>query len=87
MNTIIKREERQEDEAAIHGLNEEAFRGSAEANIVDALRRGGKVTLSLVAEIDAEAVGNICLSPVAVDSGETVRIVQGLAPMAVVPAL
>jgi putative acetyltransferase len=74
------------DEVAIHRVNALAFETEAEANLVDALRRNGGVTLSLVAEDEGEIVAHILFSPVTIDRGGAVSTMIGLAPMAVVPS-
>jgi putative acetyltransferase len=80
------REEQPADVEAIYAVNAEAFEGEGEARLVDALRAGGGLSLSLVAEVDGGIVGHIAFSPVTVTraDGTTVSGV-GLAPMAVVP--
>ncbi len=57
MNVII-RPETDQDRAAIWHANQAAFEGNAEADLVDALRDGGFVVLSLVAEVDGKVVGH-----------------------------
>lgn len=76
------REERPGDVTAIRELNTLAFGQDQEANIVDALRSNGAVSLSLVATLDGQVVGHILYSPASVGSG-----VRGaaLGPMAVRP--
>jgi putative acetyltransferase len=76
------REERPEDAAAIRLVHDEAFGGDAEGRIVDALRRNGGLTLSLVATIDGTVVGHVAFSPVHAGTGVTG---SGLAPVAVRP--
>lgn len=71
---------------AIHAVNAAAFERAGEAQLVDALRAGGGLVLSLVAEEEGAIVGHIAFSPVTVtqrDGGVAPGI--GLAPMAVVP--
>jgi putative acetyltransferase len=80
---IVIRQEQPEDTAAIHQVNEQAFGQRAEANLVDALRRNGKVTLSLVADDNGRVVGHILFSPVVIEAGEKQLCGVGLAPMAV----
>ena len=83
--SILVRAETADDLGAVRRINEQAFDGAAEAELVDALRRRGAVTLSLVAEIDGEVVGHILFSPATIVSdGEQVPAVA-LAPMAVMP--
>jgi putative acetyltransferase len=62
-----------------------AFPTEEEACLVDALRRGGKVEVSLVALIVERIVGHVLFSPVSIDApGARAREV-GLAPVAVRP--
>ncbi len=97
--TVVIRDEAPEDAAAIADVNRAAFPTHAEARLVDALRAGAHLTLSLVAVEDTVddacdecaraglVVGHIAFSPVSVLCGDG-RIRHGLAlgPMAVVPA-
>jgi putative acetyltransferase len=75
------RPETENDVAAIRSVNEACFPGPGEANLVDALRHGGSLLVSLVAVVDDRVVGHIAFSPVTTDSGD---IAVGLAPVAVV---
>ena len=86
MKTI--REERPGDEAAIRALTAAAFEGMAfsagtEPAIIDALRRDGDLTLSLVAE-EGGIVGHVAFSGVAV--GAETSGWFGLGPVSVRPA-
>ncbi len=82
------REEQPGDRDAIHAVNEAAFETGAEAGLVDALRAGGGLLLSLVAEAGGELVGHIAFSAVTVTRADgTLAGGVGLAPMAVVPRL
>lgn len=82
MNSIRSEEPR--DRQAVRKLNEAAFGGPAEANLVEALHRDGAAVVALVAERDGEVVGHILFSPVSVEPATPRRLV-GLAPMAVAP--
>jgi putative acetyltransferase len=84
---VLIRPEKHKDIAAIRNVNEQAFGSPAEADLVDALRRNGKATLSLVAEDDGQVVGHILFSPVTIESGDARLVGVGLAPMAVLPEL
>jgi putative acetyltransferase len=84
---MIIRTEKPGDIAAIRQVNVQAFGRAAEADLVDALRRNGKATLSLVAEDDGRIVGHILFSPVTIESGCDQFIGVGLAPMAVLPEM
>jgi len=82
---MIIRLEQPEDVPGIRIVNERAFGSSSEADIVDALRRNGKATISLVAEDEGCVVGHILFSPVTVETGERELAGLGLAPVAVLP--
>lgn len=80
------RPETPEGQKAIWHVNQAAFNGEAEANLVDALRDGGYADVSLVAEIDDKIVGHILFSRISINiSVGTVEAVS-LAPMAVHPS-
>ncbi len=72
------------DQAAIRALNQAAFETSAEADLVDALRRDARPFISLVALDGDTLVGQIAFSPARLDSDPGLRI-AGLGPMAVLP--
>jgi putative acetyltransferase len=76
----ILRPERPGDEPAIRDVIASAFPAGAEAKLVSLLREAGRLSISLVAEVDGEVVGHVGFSPVTVDSGATGA---GLAPLAV----
>ncbi|MCI0666125.1 MAG: N-acetyltransferase [Acidobacteria bacterium] len=82
---MIVRKENPGDIEAIRHVNEMAFGGPSEADLVDALRRHGKVTISLVAEEDSQIVGHILFSPVTLEPGINAFAAVGLAPLAVLP--
>ena len=82
--SVLIRPEATEDQATIRRINEEAFETTTEADLVDILRRNGKVTLSLVASAAGSLIGHILFSPVTIDQAPVLRAV-GLAPMAVLP--
>jgi putative acetyltransferase len=82
------RQERPGDADSIRALTAAAFKGVAhsdqtEAQIVDALRAAGALTLSLVAMRDGEIVGHVAFSPVRIN-GATGHW-QGLGPVSVWP--
>jgi putative acetyltransferase len=82
--TVI-RPETAEDREAIWKVNRSAFDSDAEANLVDALRNGGFVEVSLVAEVDEQIAGQILFSRVTIITKvETVEALS-LAPLAVLP--
>lgn len=79
------RSELPEDVEAIYSLNQEAFEGIAEANLVNNLRTSNAMILSLVAIKNNEIVGHIAFSPVTIESDQATVNAVGLAPMAVSP--
>ena len=83
---VTVREEQAGDEAAIRRVNEQAFGSPAEADLVDALRDSGALTVSLVAVSNEEIVGHIAFSPIALEPEKAPLRAVGLAPMAVLPA-
>lgn len=80
---MIRTEEPSDREAVRH-VNETAFGGPTEADLVEALHRGGATVAALVAELNGEVVAHILFSPVSVEPSTTKQLV-GLGPMAVVP--
>ena len=85
MNITI-RPESIEDLQSIWHVNQSAFEGDAEANLVDALRDGGFVEVSIVAEVDGKVVGHILFSRVAIVTKVGTVDALSLAPMAVLPS-
>jgi putative acetyltransferase len=83
--TPVIRHEADGDRKSIFEVNVQAFPTPAEARLVDALRDGGFVRVSLVAEINGRIVGHVLFSyrPI-VTSTEMVPSLS-LAPMAVIP--
>src|SRR5215475_8091160 len=77
--------ENPEDIPAIRIVNERAFGRPAEADLVDALRRNGKASISLVAVDGGGIVGHIFFSLVTIQSKGAELIGIGLAPLAVIP--
>ena len=80
--------ERPEDHAAIRAVTAAAFGGSSyghngEADIVEALRADGALTVSLAAEAEGEIVGHVAFSPVAITTAEGDW--YGLGPISVAP--
>lgn len=84
--SVLIRNETDTDSSPIWKLNQTAFGGHDEADLVDALRAGGFVSLSLVAELNHQIVGHILFGPVSIldDAGSTIQAAS-LAPMAVAP--
>lgn len=84
MYTLI-RPETDADHAAIREINRRAFGTDAEGRLVDALRAGGYVRCSLVAEIDSRIVGHILFSDLPIETARGSIPAVALAPMAVLP--
>jgi putative acetyltransferase len=79
------RREIPEDIEAIRHVNEEAFGGKEEADIVDALRKRSATVLSLVATDEGRVIGHILFSPVTIESESSSFPAVALAPMSVLP--
>jgi len=77
------RAEQVHDYAAVRRINEAAFDGPAEANLIEILRQRADPVVSMVAEKDGKVLGHIMFSPVSVQGAN--GLVMGLAPMAVNP--
>lgn len=84
MTDLLIRPEQSHDRDAVRLVNERAFGGHEEADLVEALHRAQAAVVALVAEIGAEVVGHILFSPVTVEHSRGQRLL-GLAPMAVEP--
>jgi putative acetyltransferase len=82
---ITIRKEAPQDVVTVRRINELAFEGTVEADIVDALRGAAQPQLSLVAEYAGGVIGHIFFSPVTIRSADSVFDAIGLAPMAVLP--
>ena len=85
---VIIRSERPYDHAAIGGVIRAAFDGKPyaagdEAELVDALRDKGALTVSLVAEVDRQVIGQIALSRARAADGTPGWYALG--PVAVLP--
>jgi len=85
--SITIRPETQEDHAAIWKVHRAAFKLEIESNLVDALRTGGFVEVSLVAESGGEIVGHILFHHLSVVTKDKTAEVLSLAPMSVLPDL
>jgi putative acetyltransferase len=84
MNITI-RSEITEDRESVWNVNQTAFDGDDEANLVDALRDGGFVVASIVAELNDEIAGHILFSHVSILTEHRSVDAVSLAPMAVSP--
>ena len=77
--------ERDEDYKGIKSLNDLAFQGPVEGEIVDKIRSSCAEIISLVAADENGIIGHIFFSPVTAMSGEDKIKGMGLGPMAVLP--
>ncbi|MFO1022747.1 MAG: N-acetyltransferase [Planctomycetales bacterium] len=82
---LLIRAEIDADIAAIHAVHARAFGQEDEAKLVDALRAGGFVVLSLVAVEQNEIVGHVLLSRLPLHTGEGIVPLLSLAPVGVWP--
>lgn len=78
---MLIRPEQPADIEAIHDVQAGSFPTELEANLVDALRQSGRLTVSLVAEIGGTIIGHVAFSPVTTAGGATGI---GLGPVGVV---
>ena len=70
----------------IRQVNEAAFGGAEEADLVEALRTAeGLVLLSVVAELDGQIVGHILFSRMTIETSTGSVAAVALAPLAVLP--
>lgn len=79
------RQEEPRDLSAIYRVNKAAFGGEHEPKLVDQLRTGTDLVISLVAEIDGKVVGHVAMSRIAVTSEDAEAGGLALAPVAVEP--
>jgi len=87
MNIEI-RDERAADVAAIDAVTIAAFLNAphtshSEQFVVSALRRAGKLAISLVADAGGEVIGHVAVSPVSISDGAPAWF--GLGPISVLP--
>lgn len=85
MSTVV-RTETTADYPAVRDVNRLAFGGEDEARLVDALRVGGHVRTSFVAEEDGRLVGHILFSDLPIVTLYGTVEALALAPLAVVPS-
>jgi len=83
--TLTIRPETDHDRDAIFRVHSLAFGRVDEARLVDALRSGSFVRLSLVAETAGQIVGHILFSGLTIEGREGLLSALALAPLAVVP--
>jgi len=82
---MLIRHESRTDYRRIRELNDGAFGGSEESQLIDNLRTGGQVLLSLVAEEQGDLIGHILFSRIQIENGDgnPALPVVALAPMCV----
>ncbi len=83
--SITIRSEVTADIEAVRHVNRLAFGQDDEARLVDALRDGGYLRVSLVAEQGGQVVGHILFSDLSIITGAGTVPALALAPMAVLP--
>jgi putative acetyltransferase len=79
------RPESPSDHLAIEEVHLSAFGGPGEGRLVEALRKGGGLEISLVAEVDGRVVGHIAFSPARIMGESVTTTALALAPVAVLP--
>ncbi|MCW8915800.1 MAG: N-acetyltransferase [Magnetovibrio sp.] len=81
------REEQEGDQQGIRDVNDAAFGGIAESQLIDRLREDGLFITSLVADEYGEIVAHITFSELEIRSNDGNSTIRGaaLAPMAVAP--
>lgn len=86
-NVIIRSEnsESAEERLAIRSVNQAAFGGAEEADLVDNLRSDENMLISLVAELDREIVGHVLFSRMWIETPGGMVPAVALAPVAVLP--
>jgi putative acetyltransferase len=83
--TLRIRPETKIDHPAIREVNRLAFGGEMESRLVDDLRDGEFMRISLVAELDGIVIGHICFSELSITTELGPVAALSLAPMAVLP--
>src|SRR6516165_5649709 len=83
--SVLIRPETAADHDPIRYVNRLAFGQDHEARLVDTLRDGGYVRVSLVAEQTGQIVGHILFSDLPIITGAGTISALALAPMAVLP--
>jgi putative acetyltransferase len=85
VNIRVEDSESLEERSVIRTINEAAFGGLDEAELVDKLRADGHALVSLVAEVDAGIVGHIMFSRMWIQTPTGSASAVALAPVAVLP--
>lgn len=84
MNVVV-RGEGAGDRWAVRAVNEAAFGGCAEADLVERLHDEGDALFGLVAEAEGRVVGHILFSRLPIDTADKTIAAAPLAPLAVLP--
>jgi putative acetyltransferase len=84
--SVVIRPETAADYPAIRDVNRLAFGRDDEANLVDALRKGGHVRISLAAEEEGRIVGHVLFGELPIETEAGTVEALALAPMAVIPS-
>ncbi|MBC2253598.1 N-acetyltransferase [Listeria welshimeri] len=85
---MIIRKEQPQDFQAIRRVNEEAFKGTVEADLIESIRSSDyyQPSLSLVVEaFDGNIVGYLMFSEISLEAAGGSRFILALAPLAVLP--
>ena len=82
---LVIRDEQPGDAPSVRRVVEAAFKGRAEADLVDKLRANGRFAISLVAAHGRAVVGHVLLTDVTLAGNGLVARGAGLAPLAVRP--
>lgn len=91
---MLIRDEKPDDASRIATIHSEAFKGHpahapgaepTEHHIIERLRASGALTLSLLVEVDGEAVGHVALSPAIVGEEHSGWLLLG--PVGVLPSM
>ena len=83
MRDLLVRDESPNDAASIDALLRVVFGGDDEAALVDRLRAGGELAISLVAQHEGQIVGHAGFSRAAIEANSERLKVAWLAPVAV----
>jgi putative acetyltransferase len=83
--SVLIRPETTADHEAVRHVHRLAFGRDDEARLVDALRAGGFVRVSLIAEIDNQVVGHILFTDLPILTQDGTVAALALAPLAVLP--
>ncbi|MBS3648675.1 N-acetyltransferase [Pseudaminobacter sp. 19-2017] len=85
MTAVSVRPAEAKDREAIRTVEERAFGGRTEADLVERLVSDGAVVLELVAEIDGRIAGHVVFSRLTIESDGGPYLAVALAPLAIAP--